>query len=462
MPVIRTPPGRPKGCCEPSMNVQERLTTVRSTLIGPDGRPLAGREVLAVLRAAPSWLDDGTGRVVDTARTRTDREGQWALPLLPNRFLEPPTDKDGTPVPTSYYEISEGGLISTALVPAAGEHVDCPTQEHRCTVWLRDILIAGPQPAPVTWHPIDTLGKLHNVTGEADTNPQQGQALIYNGHVWEPGPIASRLENLEDVHTPTGGPEDGQALLYQDRQWTPGPVATNLQGLGDVDTTLPPEEGQALVYNGRVWTPGSMVAELASLTDVDTPTDHLVPGFALIYNGRVWEPGPVVSRLENLGDVDTTTSPPEQGQALTYQGHTWSPTTLRAALSMLTDMHASIAAAEPGDTLTAIERDADGRMLWGVEREVPHLELRFGGRTGSMQVWTEVVSPDVTTNDVQVQWEGTPDGPVSTLVAGVDYTTTHTYTTPGSYTVRYRYIDDSVSGEATVTVPVETRNPRRG
>lgn len=72
MPVIRTPPTTPQGCCTPTSDMQAQLTTVRSTLVGPDGRPLAGREVVAVLRASPTWLEDGTGRVIDTARTRTD------------------------------------------------------------------------------------------------------------------------------------------------------------------------------------------------------------------------------------------------------------------------------------------------------------------------------------------------------------------------------------------------------
>lgn len=428
MPVIRTPHQTPKGCCDPALAVQERLTTVRSTLIGPDGRPLAGREVMAVLRAAPSWLGDGTGRVVETARTRTDRNGEWMLPLLPNRYLEPPTNESGTPVPTSYYEISEGGLVSTALVPAAGEHTECPQEGEQCVVWLRDILIDGPQPGPLPWRPIANLGDLHNVTPDADTSAQQGQALLYNGRVWEPGPVASRLEALEDVTTPDGGPE----------------------------------EGQALVYNGRVWHPGALVGALASMTDVDTPADSLVPGFALIYNGRVWEPGPVASRLEELGDVNTTT-PPEEGQALIYQDQQWSPATLRAALAMLTDMHPSIAAAEPGDTLTAIEHDPDtGRLLWGVDRQVPHLEVHFGGRAGSMQVQAEVVSPDVTTNDVQIQWEGTPDGPTSTLTAGVDYTAAHTYTEAGAYPVQYCYTDGSAAGAETITVPLQERIPRRG
>jgi len=462
VPVIRTPHQTPKGCCDPALAVQERLTTVRSTLIGPDGRPLAGREVMAVLRAAPSWLGDGTGRVVETARTRTDRNGEWMLPLLPNRYLEPPTNESGTPVPTSYYEISEGGLVSTALVPAAGEHTECPQEGQQCVVWLRDILIDGPQPGPVPWRPIANLGDLHNVTPQADTSAQQGQALLYNGRVWEPGPVASRLEALEDVTTPDGGPEPGQALIYQDHAWQPGPVATSLDNLSDVDTTLPPEEGQALVYNGRVWHPGALVGALASMTDVDTPADSLVPGFALIYNGRVWEPGPVASRLEDLGDVNTTT-PPEEGQALIYQDQQWSPATLRAALAMLTDMHPSIAAAEPGDTLTAIERDPDtGRLLWGVDRQVPHLEVHFGGRAGSMQVQAEVVSPDVTTNDVQIHWEGTPDGPTSTLIAGVDYTAAHTYTQAGTYPVQYRYTDGSAAGAETITVPLQARIPRRG
>src|SRR5690625_1414200 len=112
VPAIRTPHQTPKGCCDPALAVQERLTTVRSTLIGPDGRPLAGREVMAVLRAAPPWLGDGTGRVVETARTRTDRNGEWMLPLLPKRNLEPHTNESGTPVHARVYESRDGGLVT--------------------------------------------------------------------------------------------------------------------------------------------------------------------------------------------------------------------------------------------------------------------------------------------------------------------------------------------------------------
>src|SRR5690625_2651050 len=315
VPVIRNPPQRPRGCCEPTADVQGQLTTVRSTLIGPDGRPLAGREIIAVLRAAPSWLGDRTGRVVDTARTRTDRDGHWYLKLLPNKYLEPPTNEAGEPTPTSYYEISENGLISTALVPGAGEHVDCPDEQEPCTVWLRDILINGPQPGPVPWAPIDTLGKLHNVTPDAD-DPKRGQVLVFNGQVWEPkttqaGSGPTRLDELEDVDA--RNPTQGQTLTYQDQEWVAGTPTTNLKALEDVEAPNP-EQDQVLVFNGRVWTPGRAVTDLASLEDVDAT--NLTSGYALIFNGRVWEPGPVATRLDGLADVDTTT-PPTSGQVLT-------------------------------------------------------------------------------------------------------------------------------------------------
>lgn len=422
MPVIRTPTHQPRGCCEPNANVQDQLTTVRSTLISPDGRPLAGREVVAVLRAAPTWLEDRTGRVADTARTRTDRDGQWSLRLLPNKYLEPPTNEGGDPTPTSYYEISEGGLISTALVPGAGEHVDCPERDRPCSVWLRDILINGPQPGPVPWAPINTLGKLHNVTPAAD-EASKGQALIYNGHAWAP-------------QTPTGD----------------GPGAHRLDEMEDVDAP-DPGQGQVLVFNGRVWTPGQPITDLESLRDVDAANP--AAGCALLYNGRMWTPGPVATTLDTLQDVSAPD--PGQGQVLTYQDQSWTPATPREELALLSDMHPSIAAAEPGDTLTAIERDpTTGRLLWGVDRDIPHLEITFGGRAGGMQVHAEVTSPEsVTTIDIEIQWEGTPEGPTTTLAAGLDYTAAHTYTTPGTRTIHYRYTDDSDSGSATITTPVE-------
>lgn len=460
MPVIRTPPTTPQGCCTPTSDMQAQLTTVRSTLVGPDGRPLAGREVVAVLRASPTWLEDGTGRVIDTARTRTDREGQWEMRLLPNKYLEPPTNESGKPTPTSYYEISENGLVSTALVPGAGEHTDCPRPQEPCTVWLRDILINGPQPGPVPWAPIDTLGKLHNVTPDAD-DPKRGQVLVFNGQVWEPkttqaGSGPTRLDELEDVDA--RNPTQGQTLTYQDQEWVAGTPTTSLNTLEDVEAPNP-EQDQVLVFNGRVWTPGRAVTDLASLEDVDAT--NLTSGYALIFNGRVWEPGPVATRLDGLADVDTTT-PPTSGQVLTYQNQSWAPITPREELALLNDIHPSIAVAEPGDALIAVEHDPNtGRMLWGVDREIPHLELRFGGSVGSMTAHCEVSSPDVTTTDIQIQWEGTPNGPTTVLVAGMDYTATHTYTEPGTYTIVYRYVDDSDSSETAVTVPWETTSRRR-
>lgn len=315
MPVIRTPEERPDGCCAP-VNGTLHLTTVRSRLLTPDGRPMAGREVVCVLRAAPTWLADGSGRVAETATTRTDSTGWWELQLVPNKYLEPSLDEQGQPAPVSYYEIKEGAVVSAARVPAAGEHDSCPDPAQTCTVFLRSILIDPPSPGPVPWRPISTIGTLHNVD-----------------------------------HT------------------------------------------------------------------ADTPT----PGHALVFDGQVWVPAAVSSTTE---------------------------------LAKLTDIHPSLASAQPGDVLEAIEYDpSTGRLLWGVNRPAPELAMQFGAADpGDMTLIGEITSPETLTQDVEVYWHGTTEGPMTTIPAG-NYSTSHTYTAPGTYTVYYQYTDGSEWGTQEVTAP---------
>src|SRR5690625_7664949 len=69
--------------------------------------------------------------------------------------------------------------------------------------------------------------------------------------------------------------------IYIGRVWEPGPVASRLEDLGDVNTAAPPEEGQALIYQDQQWSPATLRAALAMLTDMHPSIAAAEPGDTL-------------------------------------------------------------------------------------------------------------------------------------------------------------------------------------
>lgn len=104
------------------------MTWVRSQILRPDGSPVVGQCVTAVLIAPASWLSTGAGQASGKVRTNTDVTGTWRLDLLPYTAFE---DSDAV-----YYEIHEGPgkPVWTIRVPPAGE----PPIEYRMQVLLFD------------------------------------------------------------------------------------------------------------------------------------------------------------------------------------------------------------------------------------------------------------------------------------------------------------------------------------
>ena len=110
------------------------MTWVKSELLRPDGTPMVGQCVTAVLIAPTPWLTTGTGHAAGTVRTNSDAAGLWRLDLLPYTDFEVPN--------TVYYEIHEGieMPVWTIRVPPPG----LPPIEY----WMRDLLVQTPLPSP--------------------------------------------------------------------------------------------------------------------------------------------------------------------------------------------------------------------------------------------------------------------------------------------------------------------------
>ncbi len=106
------------------------MTWVKSELLRPDGTPIVGQCVTAILIAAAPWLTTGTGQANGTVSTNTDATGLWRLDLLSYVDFEAPD--------TVFYEIHEGRdmPVWTIRVPPAG----LPPIEY----WMRDLLAQTP------------------------------------------------------------------------------------------------------------------------------------------------------------------------------------------------------------------------------------------------------------------------------------------------------------------------------
>lgn len=128
-----------------------QITMVTSLLVEPDGTPVRGRMVQAIIRADAAWLADGSGRVVSEARTVTDDQGRWSLALTPWQAME-----HGEHI---YYEIREGDVVHWTHIPAS----DTP-------LTLRQVVV-NPPPPPDKQPIISSLGTLRNVDPKADRPP---------------------------------------------------------------------------------------------------------------------------------------------------------------------------------------------------------------------------------------------------------------------------------------------------
>ena len=163
---------------------------------------------------------------------------------------------------------------------------------------------------------LSTSSQLSSLSNVANTNPNNGQVLTWNGSAWTPanasgggGGGASSLNDLTDVST--SGAQTNYALVYNGTSWAPaaqsggggGGGASSLNGLSDVNTSGA-QDNYALVYQGGSWVPAAQ-----SGGDVSTvPGDDFSPSGATLIN----ENGTTHARdrgdLGNLFDGNTGTA----------------------------------------------------------------------------------------------------------------------------------------------------------
>jgi hypothetical protein len=158
------------------------VTWVKSTLLQPDGSPVVGRSITAVLVADQSWLADHSGQVLRTIRDNTNESGIWRMQLLPSADFES--------ADYVYYQIHEGRDMPawTIRVPR--------TSSATAEYWMRDLVVDIPPGRPDAWRAIDTIGRLHNVDASAD-QPAGGAVLRFRDGTWLPRPLL--LSELDDV-----------------------------------------------------------------------------------------------------------------------------------------------------------------------------------------------------------------------------------------------------------------------
>lgn len=89
--------------------------TVQNVVIDPDGNPLANTQIRITLAAStsqpPAPGHTATQSILSTWTTLTDNSGAWSATLTPNSQISPAG---------SYYQVLEGGYLSTIVAPASG------------------------------------------------------------------------------------------------------------------------------------------------------------------------------------------------------------------------------------------------------------------------------------------------------------------------------------------------------
>lgn len=151
------------------------MTWIKSTLQRPNGRPLEGVCVTAILMIRPGWTGDRHGQIVGEVTARTDQLGVWRLDLLPYNAFDPDL------ADYAYYQVDEGtGALWNIRVPPVPD----PTSE----LWLRDVLI-DTVPTTPPWRPIGRLADLSDVDLAGLDQAVPGSVLVYLGNgVWGIGP----------------------------------------------------------------------------------------------------------------------------------------------------------------------------------------------------------------------------------------------------------------------------------
>lgn len=204
------------------------MTWVKSRLVRPDGAPVVGLCVTATLRSRPTWLRNHTGQALGVVRTNTDGTGLWRMDLLPHTELEAGE--------FAFYEINEGRDLPLSYIRVP--HDPQPSREY----WMRDLLIGPPLPTDPQWNPITTLGRLHNVDGQADQAPP-GMTLLSGPAGWTATPFA--LAGLIDIDQESlaAATPGAQLVMLPSGKWGVFSGPFNLAVEWDADDT----------YSSGVW-----------------------------------------------------------------------------------------------------------------------------------------------------------------------------------------------------------------
>ena len=189
------------------------------------------------------------------------------------------------------------------------------------------------------------------------------------------GAGAQQIDDLTDVDTTTTAPNAGEALVWDGTNWVPGPISTVdiIDDLNDVDTTtVPPAANDGLVWDGTAnWIPGAPTPaphDIDFHTDVDTTTTAPVANDALVWDGTAWVPNKNFLAQDDLTDT-TIFTPVQDRDILMYDTGTAQWRNRRGIIHNLTDVDTQTNPPVNGDTL--VWDNAAGQWVPGLSAPAP-------------------------------------------------------------------------------------------
>lgn len=140
------------------------MATVRNKLVGPDGTPISGAQIVVRLYSQAAWDGANTREVVGYWEAITDSAGLWSVNLQPNSLL--------TPLGTTYEAVEYVPSPLTQL-PQAQAALAFVVPNTAGPFWVYDILTASPATPASFLSSVVPAGVVNN-----DGTPSAGVAIL--------------------------------------------------------------------------------------------------------------------------------------------------------------------------------------------------------------------------------------------------------------------------------------------
>lgn len=164
-----------------------------------------------------------------------------------------------------------------------------------------------------TWiqEAVSSVSILSDLTDVGAAAPSTGEALVFNGTIWEPGeptvtpPAMSDISDVDDTNR-----ADNRILVYNNvsgnHEYIDFPVdILAIDDLTDVNTTGK-ATGQYLQWNGSTWVAAFVTPPAQNLNDIaDVDTSGASNGDFLVFNGAIWLPSATSPTTTFQANTDT-------------------------------------------------------------------------------------------------------------------------------------------------------------